>query len=121
VYELNKTELLKDVFIHAYTRSASRYATMRQTLGEPDSFRLKYRDQIRDLIRNIIIKVMSNEQASASIKTFAASIPDADREKFIESVETELLNLHQGNFARYRVRPSEFNQWKEVWKSITSS
>jgi Fic family protein len=43
VYELNRTELLKDVFIWAYERSAARYAAVRQSLGEPDPFRLRHR------------------------------------------------------------------------------
>ena len=30
MYELNKTDLLKDVFIWAYERSAARYAAVRQ-------------------------------------------------------------------------------------------
>ncbi len=29
--------------------------------------------------------------------------------------ESELLNLHEGNFARYQIRPSEFRAWTEVW------
>lgn len=36
VYELKKIDLLKDVFISAYERSAARYAAVRQSLGEPD-------------------------------------------------------------------------------------
>ena len=34
VYELNKVDLLKEVFLWAYERSAHRYAAIRQTLGE---------------------------------------------------------------------------------------
>jgi hypothetical protein len=30
-------------------------------------------------------------------------------------VESELASLHEGNFARYRVRPSEFAAWQQVW------
>jgi len=29
--------------------------------------------------------------------------------------ESELLSLHEGNFARYQIRPSEFSGWQEVW------
>lgn len=29
--------------------------------------------------------------------------------------ETELLGLHEGNFARYPIRPAEFTAWQEVW------
>jgi hypothetical protein len=53
IYELNKIDLLKDVFIWAYERSAARYAAVRQSLGEPDPFRLRYREQFRELIRLI--------------------------------------------------------------------
>ena len=54
VYEINRIELLKDVFLWAYERSAARYAALRQSLGEPDSFRLKYREDIRELISAIV-------------------------------------------------------------------
>ena len=37
-------------------------------------------------------------------------------EHFIEAVENELLSLHEGNFARYRVRPAEFQKWKAAWE-----
>ena len=54
VYELNKIDLLKDVFIWAYERSAGRYAAVRQSLGEPDPFRLRYREQLRELIAALV-------------------------------------------------------------------
>ena len=42
VYELNQIDLLRDVFIWAYERSCALYSATRQTLGEPDAFRLRY-------------------------------------------------------------------------------
>ncbi|MFO8026204.1 MAG: hypothetical protein R6U56_00895 [Opitutales bacterium] len=44
----------------------------------------------------------------------AAEIPEEDREQFIETVEIELLSLHEGNIARYRLRPSELKRWKSM-------
>ena len=29
--------------------------------------------------------------------------------------ERELLSLHHGDFARYRIRPSQFAAWQEAW------
>jgi hypothetical protein len=29
--------------------------------------------------------------------------------------ESDLLGLHEGNFARYQLRPAEFAAWQEVW------
>ena len=43
VYELNRVELLRDVFVWAYERSSAGYSAVRQSLGEPDPFRLRYR------------------------------------------------------------------------------
>jgi hypothetical protein len=119
VYELNRIELLKDVFLWAYERSAARYAALRQSLGAPDPFRLKYREDIQELITDIVSQGRKPEEASILIKTKAKELPKQDQEKFIESVETELLSLHEGNFARYQIRPSEFNRWKQIWADST--
>lgn len=117
VYELNRVELLKDVFIWAYQRSAYRYAAVRQSVGEPDAFRLKYRSDLRILVNEIIRNAYASKQASESIHHYAKKIIDADRQKFIEVVESELLSLHEGNFARYYISPLEFRQWKERWEA----
>jgi hypothetical protein len=115
IYELNRIELLKDVFLWAYERSAARYAAVRQTLGAPDLFRLKYRQDIRRFITEIVSAGMRKKAADKFIKSNAENIPENDRTKFIEYVETELMSLHEGNFARYYIAPSEFTQWKEGW------
>jgi fido (protein-threonine AMPylation protein) len=115
VYELNRIELLKDVFLWAYKRSAARYAVQRQSLGEPDPFRLKYRENMSTLITEIISQSIKPKEASEKIKTAAEGLPTQDQQKFIEAVETELLSLHEGNFARYHIRPSEYKTWKNIW------
>jgi len=115
VYELNRVELLKNVFMWAYERSALRYAALRQSLGEPDMFRMKYREDIRDLVTEIVSNAMPLEDAKRLIRIKAATLPHKDQAKFTETVDTELLSLHEGNFARYWIRPSAFARWKEVW------
>jgi hypothetical protein len=117
IYEMNRIDLLKDVFLWAYERSAARYAALRQSLGEPDPFRLRYREPIRTLITRIVSQLMDSKQASESITNFATQIPETERPQFIEAVETELLSLHEGNFARYWIKPSEFKQWKTAFNS----
>lgn len=120
VYELRRPGLLKDVFLWAYERSCMRYGALRQSMGEPDGFRLRYRDDIRALIAGIVTRALSQLQAREQIVAYSAGVTEADRAKFIEVVETELLSLHDGNFARYRIRPSEFEAWKAVWKGAAS-
>lgn len=42
-------------------------------------------------------------------------IDSDEREKFREIVENELLGLHEGNFARYQIKPPEFRAWQKAW------
>jgi Fic family protein len=115
VYEQNDINLLKDVFLWAYERSAQKYGVIRQSIGEPDLFKLKYRELIRNLIAKIIVTEADSKHAQKIIKAEAKELPLQDREQFISSVETELKAIHEGNFARYRVSQREFAKWQKVW------
>lgn len=116
VYELKQIDLLKDVFIWAYEHSAARYAAVRQSLGEPDPMRLRYRDQLREIVGNVVRGALGRKDAASHIDKWTEDNITADaREAFREMAETEILSLHEGNFARYRIRPSEFQAWQEVW------
>jgi Fic family protein len=116
IYELNRTDLLADVFVWAYERSCARYSAVRQSLGEPDPFRLRYRELIAQLVSNIVIAAMDKKTAISSIKQFARKeVTEHDRTHFMAMVETELMGLHEGNIARYRLRPSAFENWKRQW------
>ena len=117
VYELNQTELLRDVFVWAYERSSMRYSVVRQSLGEPDAFRIRYRTQIADAVTAIVCRQMDKQSATAFIRQCsAANIPQHDQARFMEIVETEVMSLHEGNIARYRLRPSQFNRWQKTWR-----
>tara|TARA_E500000318_G_C3564436_1_gene215006 strand:- start:1073 stop:2473 length:1401 start_codon:yes stop_codon:yes gene_type:complete len=119
VYELNKIDLLKDVFIWAYERSAARYAAVQQSLGEPDRFRMKHRAALRTLISEIVRGGMSRKDATAHIAFWSKeNVNAADQELFREIAENDLLSLHEGNYARYQIRPSEFTAWQAAWKTI---
>ena len=122
VYELKRTDLLSDLFQWAYRRSASHYAAMRQSLGEPDPFRLVHRTAVRDLVADIIRGRMDKGAAAAHINACVAErVGEAERQRFRDIVERQLMSLHEGNFARYRVRRSEFVAWQEAWQSGTDA
>ncbi len=117
IYELNKIDLLRDVFVWAYKRSCARYSAVRQSLGEPDPFRVQYRTLIADAVTRVVRTRLDKASAIGYVRGFAESqIPLKDQPSFIEVVETQLMNLHEGNIARYRVRPSEFEGWRVGWK-----
>ena len=116
VYELNRIELLRDVFVWAYQRSCARYSAVRQSLGEPDLFRLRYRTLVAEIVAETVRGNMDKKAATAFIKQRAMEdVPHEDQARFIEVVETEVMSLHEGNIARYRLRPAEYQIWLERW------
>jgi hypothetical protein len=116
VYECNRTELLRDLFVWAYERSAARYSVVRQTLGEPDPFRLRYREQISLVVNEVIVKKLNKSEATIFIQKWAEQhINENERLHFVAVVETELLGLHEGNIARYRITPAMFQSWQTRW------
>lgn len=44
-----------------------------------------------------------------------ANVDPVNRAQFREIGESELAGLHEGNFARYQIRPSEFAAWRTRW------
>lgn len=116
VYELNRVNYLREVFLWAYERSCARYAAIRQSIGAPDLFRLKHRVAIGVLVAAVVRAKQNKAQAARFVASRAGEIPADERARFIEVVETELQGLHEGNIARHRLRPSEFHVWRAQWR-----
>ncbi len=117
VYELNRVDYLRDVFEWAYERSCIRYAAVRQSIGEPDLFRMRHRERLGVVITAVVSGGLDKKAAAALVRQEAEAIPDAnERKHFAEMAETELTGLHGGNFARYRLRPSQFEAWQKIWR-----
>jgi uncharacterized protein YkvS len=115
VYEFNRIELLKDVYIWAYKQSCLRYAAIGQSLGEPDPFRLKYRTVMIKTVGEIVRQCMGKSGAITYVEEQSVEIPVSDRDAFRDAVVSELNTLHEGNFARYQLRPSEYESWRSSW------
>jgi hypothetical protein len=116
VYELNRIELMRDLFAWAYERSCDRYQVVRHTLGEPDTFRLRYRRALIDCVGEAIRQVgRGNVIDTEEVLSHLAKdlVPENDLEHFLKIAKEEIAALHEGNFARYRLRPSEFKDWQK--------
>lgn len=115
IYELNRVELLRDLFVWAYERSTREYVVVSKSLAEPEPLRLQYRLQLHeivaDIVRNLRLDVLQ------AIKQYAdEQLNGEDRQAFVEMVQEEIKRLHKGIIARYRIRPSEFDAWQEARK-----
>lgn len=111
VYELRRVELLRDVYVWAYERSCARYAAVQQSLGEPDPFRLAHRALLKDTVAELVRAGLGPLDFHAAVPPFAERLAPAERPRFLAVVEAELRGLSEGNFSRYRLRPSEYEAW----------
>ena len=111
VYELNRLELLTDVFVWAYERSCRRYTVLKDTLPEPDPLRLRYRTELREVVAAMVRDPRPIDPKT--IRDYASPlVAEADLSDFVALAANELYHLHEGNLARYGLRLSEFRNWK---------
>lgn len=110
VYELNRIELLRDVFVWAYERSCQQYVAVKQNLVPPDIFRLRYRQALSEVVAAIV-----RHDEPATIEAVRNRMPvvvnKEDQAHFIELVLGEFKTLHPGNVVRFGIRPVEFSAW----------
>ena len=83
-------------------------------MGEPNLLKLKYRRVIQDIVRSIILEKIEGAQVVHKIQDLidANNPPRADRTELFKAIETEIMSLHDGNIARFKIRPSEYQAWR---------
>lgn len=114
VYELRRIDLLRDIFVWAYERSCRRYTVLRDVLPEPDPLRLRYRELLRKVIADIIRNDVRRDDTQAIRKLVRPLVETGALNDVVALVINELHQLHEGNIARYRLRPSEFQRWSNA-------
>ena len=116
VYEKNEVNLIAELYMWAYTRSSQRYSAIQQSLGEPNLLKLKYRTLIQEIIREIIVDKTEGAKVVSKIQDLIKQkeISESDHAEIFKLIETEIMSLHEGNVARFKIRPSEFQIWKEI-------
>lgn len=111
VYEMTRVELLRDLYVWAYERSAQEYLAIRQELAEPDPLRLKWRDLVKKTIHQIVT-TPATDALTIINQRVEVDVPELQRTAVKALIVEELRRLHEGVLARYGLRPSELASWK---------
>jgi hypothetical protein len=111
VYELNRVELLRDVFVWAYERSCQQYVAIRSQLLPPDTFRLRHRTALAETVRRLVRGhlPLTEEEVRRFIPN---SVSAEDQDRFVSLVLEEFKTLHTGNAVRFGLRPLELEAWR---------
>ncbi|MDD2544667.1 MAG: Fic family protein [Burkholderiaceae bacterium] len=112
VYELNRVELLRDVFVWAYERSCQHYVAVKQQLVPPDLFRLRHRQALAEVIAAVVRQDEALTE-SAIQRRIPSTLAPADHAHFVQLVQAEFSALHPGNAVRFGIRPLELAGWLE--------
>lgn len=110
VYELNRVELLRDVFVWAYERSCQQYVAVRRQLVPPDAFRLRCRAALAEAVRAIVRGGLPATMEAVH-QAMPASVAADEQERFTRLVLEEFKTMHAGNAVRFGLRPLEFDAW----------
>lgn len=111
-YELNRVALLRDVFVWAYERSCQQYVAEQQQLVPPDTFRLRYRNELTKAVC-AIVRGGQSASKSAIRAAMPATIEKKGRSRFVELALEEFKTLHAGNAIRFGLRPLGFAAWQK--------
>ena len=112
VYELNRIDLLRDVFVWAYARSCQQYVAVQQNLVPPDIFRLRHRLALSAVVAAIVRDDEAVSEATVRART-PPSVPGADMAHFVALVLAEFKALHAGNAVRFGIGPLALAAWRE--------
>ena len=113
VYELNQVELLRDVFVWAYERSCQRYLAITQEMVEPDLLKIKYRLALIQAVQSMV-RGLRKPSHAAIAKLARDHAAEADQLAFEQMLTNALQQLHEGSVARYRLRRSEYIEWRQA-------
>ncbi len=110
VYETTRIELLRDVYVWAYARSAQEYVAIKQDTAQPNPLRLAWRDTIKHTIHSVVTQ--PGGDVNSIVDTALAAIEAPTQQAVRRLVMDEIERLHEGVLARYGLRVSQWQDWK---------
>lgn len=112
VYEMNRIELLRDLYLWAYERSTKEYLAVKQELVKPDQQRLQYRAKIKEIVKQVILTPES--QPLDIIELLISNEQETDRQNISALALEEIRRIHEGVLVRYGLRPSQLEKWHQL-------
>ncbi|NDE73725.1 MAG: Fic family protein [Betaproteobacteria bacterium] len=106
VYERLDMTLATELFAWTYRRSIEKYRVILESVGGPDPFRARLREQLGDAVRSVVL-----ENVPATKATDQLSLDPSDRDAFVAMLLRELQSLETFNCARYRLSLRKTEEW----------
>ena len=112
VYELNRIELLRNIYVSTYTKTASHFHGEYDRTIAPDTTSLKYRDEIESGVRSVVLDGREDPLASVDewISKFGNVSPDeVDDLRYLLIEGCRNLTEPMANILK--IDPKSFKKW----------
>lgn len=114
IYELNEIQPLVELYSASYLNSCQQYDVTAESLGF-DEIRVRYRQQRREIIKEIVVSLLAGDAMKAYIDSRTAqSIPEDDREDFIEDVNEDLREISPQRIAGMGITREQLQRWLQM-------
>ncbi len=116
IYEMQNIHPILDLYLFSYMRTCAMYDSTVKAIGF-DEIRVRYRQQRREIIRHIILNMLSG----SAIKDYILSekinfLQKEDQSLFIEDVMEDLREIDVSRIGGLGITPDQMNAWVEMYK-----
>lgn len=114
IYEHQDIRPLLDLYVFSYMRTCAMYDTTVKAIGF-DEIRVRYRQQRRFLVREIILNQLVGNPMQEYVLAQASKLTnEKDRDHFIEDVLEDLDHIDQSYLAGLGITPDQLDVWKQL-------
>ena len=120
IYELQDIHPILDLYVFSYMRTCAMYDATVKAVGF-DEIRVRYRQQRRAIIRDIIVHNLIGPMMVDYISTQAATVltEKLDQPKFIEDVLEDLRDIDESRIAGLGITPDQLRNWINARQKLT--
>ncbi|MFI4919519.1 MAG: Fic family protein [Legionellales bacterium] len=114
IYELQDVRPIVDLYAFSYFRTCAAYDATIQAIGF-DEIRVRYRQQRRDILREIIVRSLVGNLMNAYIETKTKEwVPDGDQEAFMADLAEDLEHIDQNRIAGLGITAEQLKEWLKL-------
>jgi Fic family protein len=111
-YETNEVQPALELFEWAYKKSCEQYDVVKESLGDIDAYRIKYRAARKEAMGLVIRNDISGAKISAFLSRYCHDNQIEQPDKFIAMTIADLEQLHEGAIIGLGITEAMFKAWK---------
>ena len=111
IYERNEVVPMLEVFRWAYLQSCNQYGAVKDSIGEIDFYRVRYRALRKGVLGDIIRRGMHGRDIDGYVKKIVSKYEIENPEKFLTIVREDAEYLHEGSIVGLNISIDQFRNW----------